>query len=541
LFTAPAENVEASVPALKAEHTEPADIHEANEPALATEPIDPKEFREPMLSMLLREAIDSIESVDQSDSGMIPPWGVGARQHNRHGQATPVINGVTAPRGRAGELDPHTATILERELSGGVRFFWEQANNDPSSPGFGLIPDRWGHGRDPLGHDARVASVAATGFGLSALAIGAARGLIPHEAARDRARRTLATLARVPAHRGFLAHYVDMATGARHKLSEYSTIDTALALNGAITVAGYFADPEISERASALLAAADWGWLTFRRGDRLLLAMACNPDRGGDYAGDADAAGMIGAWDMTAEQLCMYLLAAGHPGIDAGVARELYHGFDRPMGSWGGRSFVHTPGGAMFIYQFSQAWLPFQDYRDDIGFDWFANSTDAILANRAWCIDHHQTWRTLSEHLWGLTAGDGLESYIVSGTPVSGDPLVPYVEGTVHPYAMVAALPFVPALAADSLRHLDAAHPCAWGPYGFVDAINLEGTSPVYIPTVLGIDKGPALLMVDNYLHATTWDAYSRHPWITAALAKLGWSTAAGVRAATDTPPPQGR
>lgn len=447
----------------------------------------------------------------------------------------------TLPRGRAGELDSALTVLLDRELLGGVRFFWEQANADPSSPGFGLIPDRWGRGTDPHGHDARVASVAGVGFGLSALAIGAARGILPYEAARDRARGTLASLARVPSHRGFRAHYVDIATAARHELCEYSTIDTALALNGAITVAEYFDDPEIRERVEELLVGVDWQWLVFQRGDRLLLRMAFNPDRGGDYSGDADEAGMIGAWDMTAEQLCMYLLAAGHPDIDAGVARALYHGFDRPIGAWGGRPFVHTPGGAMFTYQFSHAWLAFQDYRDDIGFDWFANSTEAILANRAWCMENHGTWRTLSEHLWGLTAGDGLESYIVSGTPVAGDQQVPYVEGTVHPYSMAAALPFIPVQAADSLRYLDTWHPGAWGPYGFVDAVNLEGSQPVYIPTVLGIDKGPALLMVDNYRHGTTWRAYAGHRWIRDGLAKLGWTATPSSRADADSLASEGR
>lgn len=54
-------------------------------------------------------------------------------------------------------------------------FFWEEANTDPSSPGFGLI-------RDKTGDDAvHVASIASVGFGLSAIIIGIERGWISHQ------------------------------------------------------------------------------------------------------------------------------------------------------------------------------------------------------------------------------------------------------------------------------------------------------------------------------------------------------------------------
>lgn len=432
-------------------------------------------------------------------------------------------------RGRAGTLSPQLSSLLDRELTGGVAFFWEQANPDPDSPGYGLIPDRYGRGES-------VASIAAVGFGLAALAIGAARGQIDPDAARDRVRGTLATLSRVPAHRGFWTHFVDLRSIARHKLAEFSTIDTALALCGAITAAGYFDDPEITERTQTLLERVDWDFLVHERDSRMLLRMAYNADRGGDYAGDADFTGMIGAWDMTAEQLCMYLLAAGHPDVPADLARALYHGFDRPIGSWGGEPFVHTPGGAMFIYQFSHAFFAFQDWRDDTGFDWFENSQRAILANRQWCIDHHDQFRTLGPHLWGLTAGDGLESYIVSGPPVRGDTLLPYCEGTVHSYSLTGAMPFIPDVAGESIMWLDRHHPGMWGRYGLHDAINLEGPTPVYLETVLGIDKGPSVLLVDDFLHGTTWRAFGSHPWIKRAVEKLGWQASAEPPAQAATP-----
>ena len=292
--------------------------------------------------------------------------------------------------------------------------------------------------------------------------------------------------------------------------------------------ASLLADPEVSERTEQLLQRVRWESVVFQRDGTSLLHMAYNPDRDGAYAGDADGDGLISAWNMTAEQLCLYLLAAGHPDIDASLAQALYAGFDRPIGRWGGEPFVHAPGGPLFVYQFSHAWLPFQRYRDASGFDWFENSVRAIRANRAWCIDHHAQFRTLGPHLWGLTAGDGVGGYIVSGAPVEREAgCTPYCEGTVMAYGMVASLPFLPEVASESLLWLSSHHPGMWGPYGLADAINLEGPRPRYITTCLGIDKGPAVVMADNHLRSTTWDAYEQHPWIARAVQRLGWTRVA--------------
>lgn len=420
------------------------------------------------------------------------------------------------------DADPALENLLHREVSGCVRFFWECANTDPHSPGFGLVPDRVGSGDK---HSSRFASVAAVGFGLSALAIGVMRDLLDPAAARERLRGTLATLERAPHWNGFWAHFLDMSTAERVNLSEFSTIDTGLALCGAMSAVQTLGDPESYERTEALLTRVRWDQMVTHRDGRSLLHMAFNNDPGGQYGEGADERGLISVWDMTAEQLCLYILAAGHPDISAGLARDLWHGFNRPLGHWGGPKFVHTPGGEAFTYLYSHAWFPFQRYRDDTGFDWFENSRQALLANRAWCIDNPRRFRTLGPHLWGLTAGDGLDDYIVSGAPVVEDgETLPYCEGTVMPYAIAASLPFLPAIVGESLLWLDREHPQIWGEYGLIDAINLEGEEPRYIRSVLGIDKGIALLMIDNYLHGTTWDAFESHPWVARSTARLGWS-----------------
>ncbi|HXT20001.1 MAG TPA: hypothetical protein VN923_04545, partial [Thermoanaerobaculia bacterium] len=79
-------------------------------------------------------------------------------------------------------------------------------------------------------------SIAATGLGLAAFVVGAARGLLPRGEA---ALRTLATLRFLrdsrqgeepdaTGHRGFYYHFLDLATGRRIWDCELSMIDTAI-------------------------------------------------------------------------------------------------------------------------------------------------------------------------------------------------------------------------------------------------------------------------------------------------------------------------
>lgn len=69
--------------------------------------------------------------------------------------------------------------VLELERKGCFRFFWEQANTDPKSPGYGLIAD--------ITTDPGRASIASVGFGLSAIIIGVERGFITYDQGYERA------------------------------------------------------------------------------------------------------------------------------------------------------------------------------------------------------------------------------------------------------------------------------------------------------------------------------------------------------------------
>src|SRR5579883_1470217 len=105
------------------------------------------------------------------------------------------------------------AAFLEDLSHRAFLYFAEQAD-----PATGLVPDRGrADGRRVPGpRGAPVASVAATGFGLTALCIGAERGWMPREQARRRALAALDFLyKKAPQQRGWLYHFMNSATGRR--------------------------------------------------------------------------------------------------------------------------------------------------------------------------------------------------------------------------------------------------------------------------------------------------------------------------------------
>src|SRR5262249_26540008 len=154
-------------------------------------------------------------------------------------------------------VNPFLAELEERTF----RFFWDTGNRKN-----GLIPDRY-----PA---QSFASIAAVGFGLTAYPIGAERGYIKREEARQRVLRTLRFFHDAPqnpgvrgaiGYKGFFYHFLDMKTGDRFGDTELSTVDTALFLAGALFCQAYFDGPqpeevEIRDLVEEIYRRVDWQW-----------------------------------------------------------------------------------------------------------------------------------------------------------------------------------------------------------------------------------------------------------------------------------------
>lgn len=276
--------------------------------------------------------------------------------------------------------------LLLKELKGGYNFFIKEANVKTGSKGYGLIKDKTEFADD-------VSSIASVGYGFAALIIGVEHNWISYKKAFDRANKTLDTfIQNVESVNGFFYHFIDINTGKRVWNCEVSIIDTAIFICGAITAGEYFGG-DVKDKAEYLYKKINWRWYT-------------NPNTNQFYMGYSKEKGFWGAWDMYAEQLMQYVLGVSSPTFS--VAPDIYDSFSKQKKDYKQiKDIIYTYGGTLFTYQFSHAWIDFKNKKDSNGIDWFANSVKATKANRQFCIDNKDKFKTFGEDSWGLTACSG--------------------------------------------------------------------------------------------------------------------------------------
>lgn len=403
-----------------------------------------------------------------------------------------------------------TQSIIEDIQRTGVTFF-QDFTNFKDEKGYGLTVDHTG--------DLHLSSIASTGYFLSSLVIGVARGYLPKQKAILQARKTLYTLYNhVPHFHGFFYHFLNIHTAERHKKSEYSTIDSALAFNGILTVQQYFQDPEINRLADAIIQRVDWDILIHKRGPKTHFYMAYNPDADGDYVNGKP--GYIHHWSMFAEQLMMYVMYAA-VAKDTKLAMTLYEDFERKKVTYGNASYFYTPGNTLFVYQYPQCWLDLKDWTDRQGINWYDNTRQAIYGHYALSRDTVKQFPTFGEKYFGFTASYGRKGYQVSAALPNVMNKLEH-DGSVATNAMIGSLYHAPDLALPAIEQLRDDHRLWDTRYGFINAFNDE--KPVWLSTRwLGIDKGLELLMANAYLHQDVMKAYMAHPLIQKGMKVLQW------------------
>lgn len=414
--------------------------------------------------------------------------------------ATAVITEVSAPTANPTPTPPPVSIdeVIAYEMQASFDFFWEQANRDAGSAGFGLIRDRFPGSEG-------IASTAAVGFGLTAYPIGVEKGYIPYQEGFDRANGTLDTLLAMDRVEGFYYHFVEMETGKRAWSSEVSSIDTAILIMGVLAAGEYFGG-EIQSKAEQIYDGVNWPWFVDESRD--MFHMAYRPGEG-----------FSGHWDFYAEQLMLYVLAAGSDTYP--VDDTTYYSFTRHHARFGaGEPFIHSWFGSLFTYQFSHAWLDFREYTDREGVNWFDNSVEASLAHVNFAIAQDDKYETLGENAWGLTACDGPNGYNgLYGAPPSGyDNRAHVVDDTIPPAGAIGSIIFVPEAAAQAMLNYYAIEPLK-GQYGFLDAYNLS--EAWYASDVIGIDKGITLLMLANYENGLVHQIVMQNKQILNGLARL--------------------
>jgi hypothetical protein len=365
------------------------------------------------------------------------------------------------------------------------QYFWDQA--DPET---GLILDRArSTGERAMGASSNVASIAATGFGLTSLAIAAERRWIRERDAIERARTTLRFFfEEADNEHGWFYHFMDATTGERVWNSEASSIDTALLLAGILTVRERFKDPEISRLAALIFERVDFPWML--DGDSNLLSHGWTPETGF----------LPHRWDRFSELPLLYILAIGSPA--APISPSAWYAWQRPRATYAGFTYVNGPP-PLFAYQYPQAWIDMRAMRDGdpSSIDYFHNSAVATRAHRAYCMDLRAKFpRSYSENVWGITASDSATGYVDWGiAPSRVEP-----DGTVVPCAAGGSLMFAPDICVPAVRTIwERFGDQIWGRYGFCDAFN--PTTGWVGPDVLGIDQGITLMSAENLRTGNVW------------------------------------
>lgn len=383
------------------------------------------------------------------------------------------------------------------------------------------------------------ASIAATGFALTAFPIGVERGWVSREEARDTTLKALRTLwnteqgdqvEKTSGKNGFFYHFLNAEDGTRAGNSEISTIDTALLMSGIQFARSYYdredgAETEIRDLAQKLYERVDWQSALTKEGT---ISHGWLPETG-----------MIPhSWSGFDEASVLMIMAAGSPThpIDQAVV-DKYFSSAKVETVYGQEHVVFGP---LFGHQYAQSWVDFRGVTNPTfarhELDLFENSRRAALAQNLYAQDNPNNWKGYSNLDWGLTACDGpgpstkmiegksreFHGYIARGFPHAPD------DGTIAPTAAASSLPFAPEIVLPTLRHWSQNRKELLGPHGYYDAFNMtiDSAKPsgwVGIETI-GIDQGATLLGIENYRSEFVWNTMRRNKDVVAGLRNAGFN-----------------
>jgi len=381
-------------------------------------------------------------------------------------------------------------------------------------------------------------SIAAVGLALATHPVAVERGYITRAQAVDRALSTLRFFRDAPrngerdgaGYRGFYYHFLGMKDGRRAWGSELSTIDSAFLLAGMLACATYFdrdtaAEREIREVGEELYARAEWDWAC---DGGVVVRHGWRPERGFIPYG----------WTGYNEALLLLVLGLGSPSHP--LPAEAYAEWTRTYRWKKLYGQEHVFGGPLFVHQLSHVWIDFRGIQDDYmrrrGIDYFENSRRATYVQQAYAMHNPCGFRGLGENIWGVTASDGpgparltvdgrerrFYGYRGRGAPWGPD------DGTIAPWAAIASLPFAPEIVLPAIDAFHERYPQMESHYGFKCSFNptydVSGDGSGWISSgYYGIDQGPIVLMIENYLTGFFWDLMKSCPHIVRGLKRAGF------------------
>ena len=382
-------------------------------------------------------------------------------------------------------------------------------------------------------------SIAVTGLGLAAYAVGVERGFLTRADATERTLTTLRFFRGSPqsqdplatGYQGFYYHFLDMRTGQRAWSCELSVIDTALLIAGALTSMMYFqgeaaGEKEIREFVRFLYERINWPWAM---NDGPAVAMGWKPECGFLRYG----------WEGYSEASVLYVLGLGSPthalppkSYDAWTSTYQWENL------YGHDVLFAAP---LFVHQLSHVWIDFRGIRDafmrEKRSDYFENSRRATFIQQQYAMRNPRRFKGYDADSWGISASDGPGSmtrrvdgverqffgYVARGVPYGPD------DGTVAPWAVLASLPFAPEVVLPALQRWRARDPDIATAEGMLRSVNPTfETNPAakrgwVCETQYGLEQGPVVLMIENYRSGLVWRLMRKCRPVVAGLRAAGF------------------
>jgi hypothetical protein len=382
-------------------------------------------------------------------------------------------------------------------------------------------------------------SIAVVGFSFPIWAIGAEKGWITREKAIELSIKSLeffwnseqSDKKLAAGYKGFYYHFLNMKTGERFWNCELSSIDSGLLFCGLIFARQYYngdshSEKKIRELSTKILERANWSFWQLSESSAYPYQISMGWNEHGL---------MPTGWFGYTEALFLYILAAGSG----------YPNFEKAYDSWLStytwrepykKEYGHVIFPPLFGHQYSFLWLnPIglkDKYMMEKGIDYFENSRRATYVNREYSIVNPNKWIGYDSLTWGLSACDGPGSkynyddkmffdYGARGS--SGLDSTELDDGTITPTAAGGSIPFAPEICIPTLLNMYKKYGSKglWGKYGFYDSFNptLNWINKDY----LGLDQGPIVIMIENYLNGFVWKYFMNDPIIINGLNNLGF------------------
>jgi hypothetical protein len=399
----------------------------------------------------------------------------------------------------------------------------------------GLVPDNTRKGAH--------SSIAAIGLSLATYPVAVDRNYISRSEAVARVLTTLRFFWNseqspepdATGYKGFYYHFLEMESGRRAWSCELSTIDSTILIAGGLAAACYFdqeseQEQELRKLADDLYRRMEWPWMLSDSGKVL---MGWTPEDGF----------LPWCWEGYNESILLHVLALGSPTFQ--LPEQTYRAFTSTylwQEIYGRELLLNHYSGPLFIHQLSHIWIDFRGIQDefmrDKGIDYFENSRRATYTQQAYAMRNPNQFRGYGEYGWGITASDGpgparlmidgierhFFDYEARGVPFGPD------DGTLAPWAAVASLPFAPEIVLPTLQYFNDAYAEMTSEYGFKCSFNptfRDGNSNEkgwISKGYYGLDQGPVVLMIENYLSELLWSLMKKCPYVANGLCRAGFT-----------------